>query len=83
MKQQTMADYRPNYPKKILRSAVLTTAAAVALGAAMGCYSVRLDGATQLPDPQIDGEIAIDDTVEPTDELVLDGDVMIDPNADN
>lgn len=83
MKQQTMADYRPNYPKKILKSAVLTTAAAVALGAATGCYSLRVQGGMQIADPQIDGEIAIDDTVEPTDELVLDGDVMIDPNADN
>ena len=64
MKQKQIGEYRPRYPKKLLKGAILTTAAAVALTGATGCESLRTGGA---PEPV------------PTDELVLDGETTIDP----
>ncbi|MBR0508314.1 MAG: hypothetical protein IJJ86_06855 [Clostridia bacterium] len=63
MKQKTVKDYRPNYPRKLIRGAILTTAAAVALTGAAGCAQKTADVPT--PEPQ------------PTDELVLDGEIGI------
>ncbi|MBQ5991478.1 MAG: hypothetical protein IJL62_02905 [Clostridia bacterium] len=63
MKRDQVKEYRPNYPKKLLRGAILTTAAAIALMGTAGCDMVRTGGA---PEP------------EPTDELVLDGEVAYD-----
>ena len=66
MKQSKVKDYRPNYPKKILKGAILATAAAVAISGT-GCDMLRTGG---VPEPA------------PTDELVLDGEVAIDPGED-
>lgn len=60
MKQQKISAYKPNYPKKLLKGAILMTAAAIALTGTAGCDRLRTGGA---PEP------------EPTDELVLDGEV--------
>ena len=68
MKQKKVAYYRPNYPKKLIKGAILTTAAAVALAGTAGCEPARTGG---VPEPV------------PTDELVLDGEVAIDPVEDD
>lgn len=68
MKQSKVRDYRPNYPKKLIRGAILTTAAAVALTGTTGCDMLRTGG---VPEPV------------PTDELVLDGETTIDPGLDD
>ena len=60
MKQRKIDEYRVNYPKKLLRGAILTTAAAVAVAGTAGCDMLRTGG---VPEPV------------PTDELVLDGEV--------
>lgn len=67
MKQTRVHEYRPKYPKKLLKGAALTAAALVALGGT-ACERPLLAG---VPMPG------------PTDELVLDGDIAIetpDPN---
>lgn len=61
MKQKPIKDYSPKYPRKLLKGAILTTAAAVALTGTAGC-ELRTAG-VPLAEP------------EPTDELVLDGEV--------
>ncbi|MBR4905850.1 MAG: hypothetical protein IKZ44_03270 [Clostridia bacterium] len=68
MKRKQIADYRPKYPKKLLKGAILTTAAALALAGTTGCDALRTGGA---PEPV------------PTDELVLDGEIAIDPGEDD
>ena len=68
MKQSKIKDYQPRYPKKLIKGAILTTAAAVALAGTTGCDILRTGG---VPEPV------------PTDELVLDGEVAIDPGADD
>lgn len=68
MKQKQIVEYRPKYPKRLLKSAILTTAAAVALAGTTGCDAVRTGG---MPEPA------------PTDELVLDGEIAIDPGWDD
>ena len=67
MKQKRIEEYRPKYPKKLLRGAILATAAAVALAGTTGCDMLRTGG---VPEPV------------PTDELVLDGEIAIDPGED-
>lgn len=74
MKQQKLTGYTPNYPKKFIKSAVLTTAAIVAMGASTGCIALR-------EQVQTSGAVAIDEP-EPTEELVLDGEVAIDETTD-
>lgn len=70
VKQQTLAAYTPNYPKKLLKGAALTAAAMLTLSPALACRTA----------PQISGAIAID---EPTEEAVrTDGEVMIDEPTD-
>ena len=64
MKQKQIGEYRPNYPKKLIRDAILATAAAIALTGATGCDALRTGGE---PEPV------------PTDELVLDGEIAVDP----
>ena len=61
MKQKQVQDYRPNYPRKLIRGAILTTAAAVALTGTAGCELTHTG--KNAPEAQ------------PTDELVLDGEV--------
>jgi hypothetical protein len=68
LKQTKISEYRPKYPKKLIKGAILATAAAVALAGTTGCESVRTGGE---PGPV------------PTDELVLDGETMIDPGLDD
>lgn len=68
MKQSKIKAYQPKYPRKLIRSAILATAAAVALTGATGCDALRTGG---VPEPV------------PTDELVLDGEVAIDPGWDD
>lgn len=65
MKQKQIGEYRPKYPKKLLRGAILATAAAVALAGTTGCETLRTGG---VPVPV------------PTDELVLDGEETVDPS---
>ena len=69
MKQKQIREYRPRYPKKLLKGAILTTAAAVALAGTTGC-ELRTAG-VPLAEPT------------PTDELVLDGEVGYDPVEDD
>ena len=71
MKQTKVSDYRPNYPKKALRTAILTTATAVALTGTIGCDLIRSIG---------DDSLRLGGVAEPvpTDELVLDGEVAYD-----
>ena len=66
MKQQKLTGYRPNYPRKALRGAVLTAAALVAMGSVAGC---------QKPEPSVLG--LMDIVTPPPEELVLSGDVAI------
>ena len=68
MKQSKIKDYQPRYPKKLIKGAILTTAAAVAIAGTTGC-ALRTGG-EPMPEPI------------PTDELVLDGEVAIDPGED-
>ena len=69
MKQQQLLGYRPKYPRKPLRSAVMTAAALVAIGGVTGCRA-------PIPqNPQIEGMVAMPEPSE--EELVLDGDVAI------
>ena len=65
MRQKRMEEYRPRYPKKLIKGAILAAAAAVALTGATGCEPLRTGG-EPLPVP--------------TDELVLDGEETIDPS---
>lgn len=82
MKQSKVKGYRPNYPKKLIRGAILTTAAAVALAGTTGCDMLRTGG---VPEPVptdelvLDGEIAID---EPTPEPRLEGEPAVDENGE-
>jgi|GEM_PF-3602996 len=81
MKQQRLADYRPNYPRKALRGAALTAAALMALGGAAGCQKAK-DPGLEL---QTEGIVAISEptdapvpaTEPPEEVLVLDGEVTI------
>ena len=68
MKQKRMEEYRPRYPKKLIKGAILAAVAAVALTGATGCEPLRTGG-EPLPVP--------------TDELVLDGEIAIDPGEDD
>ena len=77
MKQQKITDYRPNYPKKILKGAAITTAAILALGASVACTEVRTGGvAVPNDDVDIDGYVAPEP--DPTEDLTLSGEVAID-----
>ena len=74
MKQTKLSGYQPAYPKKVIRGAVLATAAIVALGASTGCKLIPGTGT------DLSGMVPIE---EPTpEELVLDGEVAIDPGAE-
>lgn len=78
MKQQKLQNYTPKFPKKALKGAVLTAAAAIALGSAGGCAFI---GVPPVQEPvELDGAIAIDEPIEePTEQpLRTDGEVMID-----
>ena len=83
MKRKQITDYRPNYPKKLIRGAILTTAAAVALVGTTGCEKLRTGG---VPEPVptdelvLDGDIAIED---PTPEPRLEGEPWVDENGDS
>ena len=83
MKQSKVKDYRPNYPKKLIKGAILTTAAAVAIAGTTGC-ALRTGG-EPMPEPVptdelvLDGEIAID---EPTPEPRLEGEPAVDENGE-
>lgn len=73
MKQEQIKSYNINYPKKLLKSVVLTAAAATLLGNT-GC---------KILEPTVSGYIDIETppaTVEPveTDEPTLDGMISID-----
>ena len=79
MKQMQLDTYRPNYPKKLIRGAVLTAAAMVTLGSSLGCVArfetttsgaVAIDGPTETPEVMLTGEIAID---EPAEEPQIEG----------
>jgi len=69
MKQKQVTEYRPNYPRKFIKGAILATAAAVALAGTAGCTQEVLLSGDVMP--------------EPTDELVLDGETTIDPGLDD
>lgn len=82
MKQSKVRGYRPNYPKKLIRGAILTTAAAVALAGTTGCDMIRTGGEPgPVPTDELvlDGEIAID---EPTPEPRLEGEPAVDENGE-
>ena len=81
MKQTKLDEYRPNYPKKILRAAVLTTAMAVAVTGTTGCAALRTGG---VPEPVPTEEVQLEGYVmpEPTPEEITEmGDVAIDDGA--
>lgn len=83
MKQKKVGDYRPNYPKKVLKGAILTTAAAVAIAGTTGCDLKIMGRIMAEPTPTdelvLDGETAID---EPTPEPQLEGEPAVDENGD-
>ena len=72
MKQQQLNGYTPKYPKKLIRGAALAMSAIIALGGSGACRRTPTDTAGLVPidDPQIDGEIMVD---EPTEEPQLEG----------
>lgn len=76
MKQIKVGEYRPNYPKKLIKGAALTAAALLAIGGA--ACDVRTGG-VPLPDETpalvLDGEVAIDGTEE-SDDLLLGGEPL-------
>ena len=94
MKQTKMTDYRPNYPKKLLKGAVLAAAAMLVLGGTACEKQVTLSGDIAVDEPTdeplvLDGEVAIDEpTPEPVEEPTPDpgeepewmGDVIADPS---
>ncbi|MBR4905851.1 MAG: hypothetical protein IKZ44_03275 [Clostridia bacterium] len=75
MKQVKLSDYKPSYPKKAIKGITLAAAAFLTIGAATGCRH---------PEPQIMGEIAVDDPTPgieetlPPEELQTEGIVSID-----
>ena len=87
MKQQKLIGYTPNYPRKALRGAALTTAALMAMGGLTGCRQLKLpelttEGMVAVPEPTeevlvLDGEVAIPEPGE--EELVTEGEEMIEP----
>ena len=77
MKQQKITDYRPNYPKKFLRGAAITTAAVLALGASVACTELRTGG-VPVPNDDIEIDGYVMPEPDPTDELTLSGEVAID-----
>ncbi|MBQ2202256.1 MAG: hypothetical protein II412_06755 [Clostridia bacterium] len=83
MKQSKVGAYKPNYPKKILKGAILTTAAAVAIAGTTGCDLKIMGGIMAEPTPTdelvLDGETMID---EPTPEPRLEGEPAVDENGD-
>ncbi|MBQ1821014.1 MAG: hypothetical protein II117_05350 [Clostridia bacterium] len=83
MKQKQIGEYRPNYPKKLIKGAILTTAAAVALAGTAGCTQEVLLGGEPLPEPTdelvLDGEVGIDPGEE---DLILEGEPAVDENGD-
>ena len=89
MKQTKLDGYRPNYPKKLVKGAVLTAAAMLAIGSATACKAilpeVHTDGlvpiAEPTEEPQLEGYVAPEETPLPDEELVLSGDVMISPEV--
>lgn len=71
MKQEKVNNYKPNYPKNIIKGTALTLTVMTALGTSAGCKIIKPifdDG------PSIEGLIA----VEPTHEVIEDGYVAID-----
>ncbi len=82
MKQTKISEYRPKYPKKLIKGAILATAAAVALAGTTGCDMIRTGGEPgPVPTDELvlDGEIAID---EPTPEPRLEGEPAVDENGE-
>ena len=80
MKQKQINGYQPKYPKKLLRGAVLTAAALVAIGGAACEHPVALSGDVVIDEPTeeplvLDGEVAIDES-EDTDDLLLGGEPL-------
>lgn len=86
MKQTRVDEYRPNYPKKLLKGAALTAAVMLTLSPSLGCRQYpdpHTTGAISVPEPtdepELDGEIMVDEsTPEPDGGLILDGEVAID-----
>lgn len=84
MKQKALQGYRPNYPKKLIKSAILTTAAVVAISGTAGC-ELRTQG-EPMPEPVptdelvLEGEVAIDETEDP--DLLLGGEPLPEPTPD-
>ena len=83
MKQQKLIGYQPIYPRKPLRTAAMTAAALVAMGGVTGCRLPipKIPGMVLMPEPTeqtlvLDGEVAIE-TPEPTEELALQGKVLV------
>lgn len=82
MQQKKIEGYRPKYPKKLLKGAVLTAAAVLALG----CRTYpdpSTTGAITIPDPtdepDLAGDVLVEDpTPDPDGGLILDGEVAID-----
>ena len=82
MKQQKLTGYRPNYPKKALRGAVIAAAALVAVSGAAGCGRTKgpdLEGLVPMPEPTeqelvLDGEVGIPEC---TEEPAVMGKIMV------
>lgn len=71
MKQSRITDYRPGYPRKLIKGTALAAAALMAIGSA-GCR----------PKQQPETPAGVPSTEEPG-ELVLDGEVGIDPGEED
>ena len=73
MQQKKMDDYRPNYPKKLIRGAALTAAAILTVGGATACRAVfptQTSGIVPYEDPTEEPEVVgyeyLDETVPET-----------------
>lgn len=76
MKQEKLYNYKPNYPKNIIKSTALTLTVMTALGVSTGCKVIKpiIDDGP----PALEGIVA----VEPTPEVTLSGEVAIDEPDD-
>ena len=70
MQQKKLDEYRPNYPKKLLKGAALTAAAVMTIGGTVACtrlFPVQTMGDVPYEDPteepELAGDVYIDDTV--------------------
>lgn len=89
MIQKKMADYKPNYPRKIITGIALTAATLAAITGCQPSINGMIDVHPPVEETTEPGEvtemgyIGIEPTEVPEEELVLDGEVAIDEPAED